>query len=187
MSRVLDRQVQVFFAASGGGVGHRQVEQVVLLHAQQQSHFGRGLLLVIDDRDTQAHAPLPFAAGDELERANRQGRLAGWRRHGRLSLRAARIGVVKPHDHRLASAIEEEVAHRKAQRAVQPEAAKRGLEVAKAVDDHGLVDRPSAGPANEGRDGRGHAGDRSNPAGDLLDVHARISGCYWHGHILQKE
>jgi hypothetical protein len=156
--------------AAGPGIADCQVVQVGLLEAQAcRDRFGD---LGVHG-GAQVRAPLPGVGGLQLERA--QGYLA-LRRLGPIpGLRA-----VEPDDDGLAAAVQEEVAHGIAERAVHPQTTEDALEVSEAVDDHRGIGRTAQRAADERRDGCGHPGDGTHPTGHFLDVDAWIGRCNWH-------
>src|SRR3546814_18209198 len=85
-------------------------------------------------------------------------------------------------DHmRLAAAVQEELLDGVAGRAVAVDAAILPLEVGRAEDMYGLVLQSLREVADEGRDGRGDAGDSAHAARDFLDIDARIGRLDRHG------
>src|SRR3546814_13649725 len=90
-------------------------------------------------------------------------------------------------DHmRLAAAVQEELLDGVAGRAVAVDAAILPLEVGRAEDMYGLVLQSLREVADEGRDGRGDAGDSAHAARDLLDIDARQGRLERHGPGLLK-
>src|SRR3546814_15634436 len=90
-------------------------------------------------------------------------------------------------DHmRLAAAVQEELLDGVAGRAVAVDAAILPLEVGRAEDMYGLVLQSLREVADEGRDGRGDAGDSAHAARDFLDIDARIGRLDRHGPGLLK-
>src|SRR5690606_12918142 len=171
-------EVEMALRAAGGDVAHAQVEQRRLGYAQGE---GGGVGDAVQVRfDSQRVGPAARTCGDEGQRANGDGALAGrWRGRVRAG-KVGGIGVVETDDDRLRAAIEEEVAYREAERMVAGEAAEPRLEIPEAVDDGGAVDRTARGAADEGGDRCGDAGDGPHPAGDFLDVDARVGERSWH-------
>ncbi len=119
------------------------------------------------DADDQRVAPLALGG-----RRRRQRQRAARRRH--QADRGGRGRGRDAHDPGLAAAVQEEVVDGVAQLAVEVQPAEAALEIREAEDLHRLVDRPAGRVADEGRDRGRHAGDGARPAGDLLDIDARI-------------
>src|SRR4029450_12552258 len=96
-------------------------------------------------------------------------------------LRAApRLRMIQPHDDRLTRPVQVRVAYRVAHRALGPEPSEDPFKVAEAVDRHRRVRRATTRATNERGDGCRHTNDRANPAGDFLDLDARIRKCGGH-------
>ena len=112
-------------------------------------------------------------------RPDRSGRRDG--HHLRGGERGVQLSVggekrmIQPHHNRLAAAVEVEVPHGEAQRAVGPEAAKDALEIAEAVERDRLIDRPTGGASDEGGDGCGNTGEGVDAAGQFFDIDSRVT------------
>src|SRR2546425_13229792 len=88
--------------------------------------------------------------------------------------------MVEANDDGLAAAVDEEIAHGKAEGALNPQAAKLFLEISETVDRGRPVRRSSAGSADERRDRGRDRCDGPDAARNLLDVHTWGGGCDWH-------
>src|SRR5262249_58173393 len=118
-----------------GVVEHLQVEERTVARVLRL-----GLVL---DGDRQVHAPTAGAGG--LELAASEGERRRLRHAGALSGRDA-------HDDRLAAAVQEELLHGVAHRAVAPQAAERALVVGVAADLHRLLHPTAPRPPDASRD-----------------------------------
>jgi hypothetical protein len=94
--------------------------------------------------------------------------------------RGGSVGRGDANDKRLASAVQEEVLYGVAHRALPIEPTEGPLIIGEAVDGHRIVDGPTRGAADEGRDRRADACDRSDTTRNLFDVDARIRDLCWH-------
>src|SRR5262249_53832456 len=136
-----------------GVVEHLQVEERAVVRVLRL-----GLVL---DGDRQVHAPAAGAGGLELA--------AGEGERRRLRQAAALTGR-DAYDDGLAAAVQEELLHGVAHRAVTPQTAEGALVVGVAADLHRLVDRTAPGAADERGDRGRDAGDGTHRARQLLDV-----------------
>src|SRR5439155_20936452 len=91
-----------------------------------------------------------------------------------------RVGIIQANHHCLTAAVEEEVAHRKTEGVVVPETAEDVLEIAKAVQNHGLVGGAAYSPPDECGDGRRHSCDGADATGEFLNIYSRVTEGYGH-------
>ena len=80
------------------------------------------------------------------------------------------------------SAVQEELLHCVAERAVIAETAELPFEISEVENLNALVSRTALGVADEGGYGRGHPGDGSHAAWNLFDVNPRIGRCDRHNN-----